>query len=437
MFYIRKTRTNRRGEAPVLMRITVDGVRVDTTIKKTIAPALWDSVRGKAIEKTQEARELNLYMDAIRFRITRIQREMELDSTEYVTAQMVLNRYLGRDVVERHTVLEVFREHNEKCRALSEIDMAPATVQIHVTCLKHMHEFIRNTYKRDDIYLDEMSHQFIVDYEFFLKTVQKCSHNTTTKYLKNFKKITRMAIQKEWLKKDPFADIKFSMQPVERDFLEKHEIKKLIEKTIAIERLGQVRDIFAFCSFTGLAFSDVKQLTSNHIYMDINGAKWIRKPRQKTKNMCNIPLMDVPLQILKKYKNHPECIAKGVLLPVPSNQKMNAYLKELADICGIKKQLTTHVARHTFATFALANGVSMENVAKMLGHSDTKMTHHYAKILDSTIMKEITLLEKSYRSIFITFIQIPEIPYLSYTTQSFTLFSINIKTCNKMNLKIV
>lgn len=396
MFYIRRTRTNRKGDAPVLMRITVDGVRVDTTIKKTIDPDLWDSVRGKAIEKTTEARELNLYMDAIRFRITRIQREMELDGTEYVTAQMVLNRYLGKDAVERYSLIRLFEEHNEKCRKLSGIDMAPATVQRYETCLKHTQEFMRHTYKRDDIYLDELDRQFVEDYEFFLKTEKKCCHNTATKYLKNFKKITRIAIQKEWLKKDPFADIRFSLNPVERDFLEGHELQKLVNKPIDIERLEQVRDVFAFCCYTGLAFSDVKQLTSEHIATDINGNKWIRKPRQKTKNMCNIPLMEIPLRIMKKYEDHPYCIAKGVLLPVLCNQKMNAYLKELADICGIKKQLTTHTARHTFATFTLANGVSIENVAKMLGHSNTNMTRHYAKVLDSTILKEMKAIPSNF-----------------------------------------
>lgn len=179
------------------------------------------------------------------------------------------------------------------------------------------------------------------------------------------------------------------LEPVDRDFLEQHELKKVYEKQFDFERLEIVRDVFVFCCYTGLAFTDTKQLTADHISIDIHGNKWIRNPRQKTKNMCNIPLLDIPLAILDKYNNHPQCASKGVLLPVPSNQKMNSYLKEIGDQCGIRKTITTHTARPTFATLTLANGVSIENVAKMLGHSDTKMTRHYAKILDSSILRDM------------------------------------------------
>lgn len=394
-FYIRRTRLNKHGESPIHMRITVNRLRADTTVKKTISPNQWDSVRGRASAKSILGKELNLYLDTVRAKIIRIHRDMEMDG-ERITAQKVLDRYLGRNEPERHTILEVFREHNEKCRKLSGIDTSPATVERYDTCLKHAQEFIRTTYGKDDFYLDEMSRRFVEDYEFYLKTERGCSHNTTTKYLKNFKKITRIAINKEWLTKDPFADIRFSLNPVERDFLEKHEIDKMLKKEIDIERLAQVRDVFIFCSLTGLAFSDVKQLTAAHIAIDVQGNKWIRKPRQKTKNICNIPLLEIPLQILDKYKDDPYCQIKGVLLPVLCNQKMNAYLKELADICGIKKHLSTHVARHTFGTYALANGVSIESVAKMLGHSDTKMTRHYAKVLDQTILREMNAMPSNF-----------------------------------------
>ena len=268
--------------------------------------------------------------------------------------------------------------------------MAPATVTRYETSLKHTANFIQFNYKKDDIPITEVNHKFITDYEFYLKTERNCSHNSATKYLKNFKKIIRIALANDYISKDPFANIKFTLDEVERDFLEDSEIQRIIDKEIAIERLGQVRDIFVFSIFTGLAFSDLKGLTPEHIARDNNGALWIRKRRQKTNNMCNIPLLDVPLRIMEKYKDHPLCIKKGTLLPVICNQKMNAYLKELADICGITKQISTHTGRHSFATsVALANNVSIENVAKMLGHSDTKMTRHYAKVLDKSIMRDM------------------------------------------------
>ena len=175
-----------------------------------------------------------------------------------------------------------------------------------------------------------------------------------------------------------------------REFLTMDELITIYQKEFALPRLALVRDVFIFAAFTGLAFIDVQQLAAEHIVQDNNGHYWIRKTRQKTNNMCNIPLLDIPLAILKKYENHPTCIKRGVLLPVPCNQNMNSYLKEIADVCGIQKHLSTHVARHSYATsVCLANGVSIENVAKMLGHSNIKMTQHYAKVLDSSILKDM------------------------------------------------
>ena len=168
------------------------------------------------------------------------------------------------------------------------------------------------------------------------------------------------------------------------------ELHRIYNKEFSLDRITVVRDVFIFAAFTGLAFIDVQQLSAEHIVQDNNGNYWIRKPRQKTKNMCNIPLLDIPMQILEKYKSHPTCQKKNVLLPVPCNQKMNSYLKEIADLCGIKKKLTTHTARHSFASvIALANNVSLPNVAKMLGHSSTRMTQHYAKVLDQSILKDM------------------------------------------------
>lgn len=338
LFYIRRTKLNRNGEAPIMMRITVNGVRVDASVKKTILPEFWSVAKGKALEKKREYKELNLYLDSIRLRIMKIQRELEIEGVA-VSAGSVLDRFLGKNAPVQRTLFEVFREHNDKCARLS---------------------------------------------------------GTATKYLKNFKKIIRIALAKGWMKNDPFLEIRFSLDKVEPDFLEDSEIRKLISKEIDIPRLGQVRDIFVFCCFTGLAFSDIHGLGKEHIVEDSNGVRWIRKGRQKTKIMCNIPLMEVPLKILEKYSTNEYCRKHGVLFPVLCNQKMNAYLKELADICGIKKTLTTHVARHTFATFALANGVSIESVAKMLGHTNVQMTRHYARVLDRTVIREMSQIKMDF-----------------------------------------
>ena len=394
LFYIRRDKTNKKGEAPVFMRLTINGERADASIKRFIEPHAWNSAKGKANEKSRGGKDLNLYLDAISANILRIQRDLELDKKE-VSAQIILNRYLGKEQSDRHTLMEVFRAHNEKCRALSGISLAPGTVIRYETTLRLTEEFLQKNYKKEDCYLDEVTNQFIEDFEFFLKTVRRCCHNTTSKYLMNFKKIVRIALAKGWMKKDPFAQIRFHLDPVEREFLEKQELKAMLNKEITITRLAQVRDIFCFCCLTGLAFTDVQQLKAEHLVADIHGKIWIRKARQKTKNMCNIPLLDEAQKIIDRYRDHPYCQTHGVLLPVCSNQKMNSYLKELADICGIRKNLSTHCARHTFATLTLASGATIDNVAKMLGHANVNMTRRYAKVLDSSIMRDMEVVAEN------------------------------------------
>ena len=195
---------------------------------------------------------------------------------------------------------------------------------------------------------------------------------------------------------DPFQEMRFHQTKSNRDFLTEEELHKLISKDFDVSRLEVVRDIFAFCCLTGLAFTDVQHLTPAHISRDNTGSYWIRKPREKTNNMCNIPLLDIPRMLVEKYNSHPECSRKGTVFPVPSNQRMNSYLKEIADICGIKKSITSHVARHTFACVALANKVSMESIAKMLGHSDIRTTKIYARLMDKTVAEEMDVLRQKF-----------------------------------------
>lgn len=393
-FYIRRTKLDKTGKAPVFLRITMNGLRADTSIKYHISPQLWNTAKGRALENSREGKEVNRMLEAIGFNIMQVRRQLESEGVA-VSAQSILSRYLGKDAPQRHTLMEVFQEHNEKCRALSGIDFAPTTVQRYESLFRITSEFLRTKYGQDDFYLDDLPEQLVEDYEFYMKTDRRCAHNTVMKNLKNFKKIIRIAMTNGWLENDPFREKHIHMEQVERAFLEKHEFLHVLEKQIDIPRIRQVRDIFCFCCLTGLAFTDVQQLKPEHIVKDINGMDWIRKARQKTRNMCNIPLLDAARKILERYNDNPYCQAHGVLLPVCSNQKMNAYLKELADICGIRKHLSTHCARHTFATLTLASGATIENVAKMLGHANTNMTRHYARILDSSIMRDMQSVAKS------------------------------------------
>lgn len=397
LFIIKKSKLLKNGEAPIAMRITVRGQIAEVMIKRSTPIELWNQAKECSKGKDYKAKELNHYLETVKARIFKIQRELEMDG-KVVTADVVKDRYYGRDVIRnQRTLVQTYSEHNERCRALIGIDFTKSTVDKFDTSLNSLKAYISHAYRKEDVLLTEIDGEFIRGLDFYMKTVRKCQTNSTIKHLKNLKKVIRIAISNGWIEKDPFSGIQFKHEEKSVEFLTQEELERLISKEFEIERLSQVRDVFVFCSMTALAFIDVKQLSSEHIFSDGNGAMWIRKPRQKTGTMCNVPLLSVAREILDKYADHPYCLKNNVLLPVTSNQKMNSYLKEIADLCGIKKHLCTHLARHTAATSVfLANNVSLENVSKILGHSSTKMTQHYAKVLDSSIMRDMAGVEKCF-----------------------------------------
>ncbi len=394
LFIIKKAKLLKSGEAPICMRVTVNKQVVEILVKRSIDIKEWNQVKGCSKAKTNAGRELNHYLEVMRSRLLKIHREMQQDD-DLITAITLRDRFYGKDD-SCETLVEVYAEHNAKCRALIGIDYSQSTVDKFDTSLSHIREYMRHKYGREDLLLREITSEYVTEFEFYLKKVKECQHNTAIKHLKNLKKVIRIALTNDWMKRDPFIGIHFKHTEVHPEFLTQEELTRLMDKKFTIERIGVIRDIYCFCALTGLAFSDVKQLRTEHIVSDNNGALWIRKARQKTGNMCNIPLLSSAIAILARYKDHPKCVESGLLLPVPSNQRTNAYLKEIADLCGINKRLCTHTARHTAATTTfLANGVSMENVAKILGHSDTKMTQHYAKVLDSSIMRDMSRVEQA------------------------------------------
>lgn len=391
LFFIKKTKLLKNGEASVCMRITVNGARVETNIRKSIEPVSWNQAKECARGKSRKSTELNNYIEESRIKLHRIYTQLE-ENGELITARILQEKFFGVDkkVEQVRTIIGTMHEHNEQCRALVGKDFALITVRRYECCTRYLAELIKLKYDKEDLPITEVSGELVRAFEFYLKTEKNCQQNTVIRYMKCLKKITNLALANEWITKDPFIGIKFHEKEVIREFLTMDELLTIYHKEFPLERITIVRDVFIFAAFTGLAFIDVQQLAPEHIVEDSNGNLWIRKPRQKTKNMCNIPLLDIPLEILRKYAKHPACQKKNRLLPVPCNQKMNSYLKEIADLCLINKTLTTHVARHSYATsVCLANGVSIENVAKMLGHTNIKMTQHYARVLDSSILRDM------------------------------------------------
>lgn len=391
LFFLKKTKLLKNGEASVCMRITVNGTRVENNIRKSIDPSLWNQAKESARGKSRKSCDLNAYIENAIIKLHQIFCELE-EQNQPITARLLQEIFFGQDKEPEavRTLIGTMQEHNDQCRALIGKDYALITVRRYESCKRYLAELIRQKYGKDDLPLAEVNGELVRAFEFYLKTEKECQQNTVIRYMKCLKKITNLALANEWIAKDPFIGIKFHEKEVIREFLTMDELLSIYHKEFPLERITVVRDVFIFAAFTGLAFIDVQQLSLEHIVKDNNGNLWIRKPRQKTKNMCNILLLDIPLEILRKYADYPASKKKGALLPVPCNQKMNSYLKEIADLCQIKKNLTTHMSRHSYATsVCLANGVSIENVAKMLGHSNIKMTQHYARVLDSSILKDM------------------------------------------------
>jgi len=398
LFFVKRTKLLKNGEAPVYMRITVMGERLDLALNRSINLNIWSSEKGACVGITKEARMLNQYIEGIRGQIYQIVNNLKSENRPINTTS-IKNAYIGIEIEDDEVkkILELFREHNARIKTLENIDYSPETVERYETSLKHTRDFIKQKYNRDDLCLTELNHEFIIDYEIYFKTVRNCAHNTTLKYIKNFKKIVRLAITNGYLDRDPFSNFKMRLKKVDRGFLSEEELGILISKKFGTKRLEQVRDCFVFSCFTGLAHSDLLRLSKVHLVTGTDGGKWIKINRKKTDNLSSIPILDVTQQILNKYKDDPYCLAHNVLLPVNSNQKMNAYLKEIADVCGIEKNLSSHLARHTFATtVTLNNDVPIETVSKMLGHSSINMTKIYARLLDKKVGNDMKHLNKTY-----------------------------------------
>lgn len=395
LFFIRRTRALKSGENPIMLRISIEGQLAEIQLKRAVKPNLWNQNKERCKGKDAASLEINRYLDSVKLRLLDIHRNLELED-KFINPMEIKRRFLGLD--EEHKMFfQVFQEHNDKCRELIGKDYAKVTISRFDTCLRYMKEMASREYHLKDIPLKEVNYAFIQDYIHFLKVEKNLSENTLIRYMKVIKKITNMALANDWMTKNPFVNIRFHEQEVHKEFLTKDELETLRTKEFDIPRLELVRDVFLFQCYTGLAFVDVSELKEEHIVPDNEGNLWIRKARQKTKIMCNVPLLDIPLQILEKYERHPYCQKKGILLPVMANQKMNSYLKEIADLCGIKKKLSTHTGRHTFCSVVtLANNVSLENIAKMVGHTNTRMTMRYAKVLDQSIWRDMQGVKKKF-----------------------------------------
>ena len=399
LFYVKRNAQRKNGNAPIVARITVDGKIVQFSTKLEIAPEQWNTELGRAVGRSAEIQHVNTLLDEIRAAVNRIYHEIKRRDS-VVTAEKVKNEFLGLSE-DNKTLLELFARHNEDVFKLVGISKSKATYQKYEVTRRHLAEFIRSRYNLSDISLKEINNLFINDFEVYLMGTAGCGANTTAKFMQFFKRIILIARNNGWIHADPFSNYKIRIARVDRGYLTQEEIERIMDKKFATKRLEQVRDIFVFSCFCGLAYIDVKNLRETNIRQSFDGGWWIMGKREKTGVHFNIPLLDIPKKILEKYKG---TLPDGGLLPVLSNQKMNSYLKEIGDVCGIDKEISFHLARHSFATLILSKGVSIESVSKMLGHTNIQTTQIYARVINEKIRDDMALFAGKMRDVEAKFV---------------------------------
>ncbi|GEM63852.1 transposase [Sphingobacterium faecium NBRC 15299] len=402
LFFLKKTDSSDGLKRKLYGRITVNGIAKEFSTKRTWFKDRWDQNANRAIGNKEDSKTINHYLDALVAKVYEVKREL-ITSGEDISTENLFQLLFGK-TDDRKFILEIFKNENDKMKSLEGKDFATGTIQRYETSLSHTREFIKWKYNVEDLELRKLDYEFIKEYDFWLKTVRNCSQNTASKYLGNFKKIVLQCVKLGWIKKDPFSQFKLVKKDVIREFLTEDELKILLKKKFSIERLSLVRDIFIFSCFTGMAYIDVFRLTPSQFFTGVDEQTWISYTRKKTDNLTKIPLLPQALFLISKYDGFNEGRFNEKVFPCFSNQKMNAYLKEIADLCSIKKNLTFHMARHTFATtVTLTNGIPIETVSRMLGHKSLKQTQHYAKIIDKKISEDMTLLQQKYLQINIQY----------------------------------
>lgn len=387
-----KRKTDSLGMVPLYARITYLGKRSEISLGRKVDPKKWDVESGYLKGNGQDAKDVNATISESIYGIRRAFEDLKR-LEDFITAEKIKRKYTGEDE-KRRMLLEVFDEHNNDLEKLVDKDFVKATLTKYKTVRKKTAEYIQFRFKKPDVYLESIDYAFVTGLEMYLKTVDGIEHNTAMRYIKNLKKIINLAVNNQWMSHNPFNLFKCTYNKVTRVELEWEEIQALAEYQFKVKRLAEVRDTFLFCCYTGYAFVDVDKLTPQHVTTGTDGVTWIKTTRTKTEIEANVPLLPPAIDIIDRYTHHDCRVIQNRLLPVKSNQKMNAYLKEIGDLVGIDKVLTTHIARHTFATtVTLENDVPLETVSRMLGHTKFSTTQIYAKMKDKKVNRDMQALQ--------------------------------------------
>jgi len=386
--FFTRLNSKKTDNALIFVRITVNGKRSEISLKRNVSQKLWDKNKSKVKGNTPEARALNNYIQQVRNKLYDSYSELQKEG-KLITVATVKSRYLGTDEQHR-TLLQLVSYHNKTMQTV----LKPGTLKNYKTTESYLKKFVKKMYKVDDIQLKQLNYAFVIDFEQYLHKLPNLNNNGLMKHIERFKKLCKLGVKLEWLEKDPAVNYQLHFNKVERNYLTEEELNTLETSTLEKQTHKIARDIFVFSCYTGLAYCDVFALTEENIVLGIDGNKWLMTQREKTSTKVRVPLLDKALTIIEKYQEHPKCIQTGKLLPVYSNQKMNQYIKEVAEKLEIEKHLTFHIARHTFATtVTLSNGVPIETVSKLLGHTKLSTTQIYARVVEKKISVDMEILK--------------------------------------------
>jgi len=390
----RKSRAT-QNKVPIYLRITVSGRRAEISTREYVELAKWNSTKGRVKGNTDTARQINKRLDTWETKVRERYNQFIRDEKN-ISAILLKNAVLG--LLDNILLLqEYFDEHEKEIGAKINVEYAKGTHMNYVATSKHLSKFLATKYKGHFVTIKDVNYDFISRFESFLRTDANNSNNGALKHLQRLSKVMGLALKRGDIQFNPFATYKMKKERVNRDFLSIDELNKIEQIELTNPTLRKVRDIFIFVCYTGLSYSDLKDLSETNVSIGIDGDLWINIERNKTGIATKIPILPPAMNIINRYKEHPESIYKNTLLPIMSNQKLNQYLGEIAQICEIKKPVTCHIGRHTFATtITLNNDIPIETVSKMLGHTSLRTTQIYAKVLEQKISKDMGKLKKLY-----------------------------------------
>jgi site-specific recombinase XerD len=386
-----KLASAKNGEAPLYARITVNGKRAELSLKQKLLISDWDAKKNRLKGLSDNIKKVNTYLKQINSQLFEIYQNLKREK-KFVTSELLKAHFLGTDE-NRYALTDIIKYHNEHMKST----LRWGTQKNYFTTHKYIFLFLKQKHSTTDMFLSELNYKFIIDFERYLRSQKSMGNNTVMKHIERLRKMVSLAYKMEWLSKDPFIKFEAKYEKKERTYLTLEELQTIENKLFTITRLELIKDLFVFSCYTGLSYGDVMRLSTKNLCTGIDGKQWIYAQREKTSVPMKIPILSRALCIIKKYEVHPEAWIKDRLFPTISNQKLNSYLKEIADVCGITKNLTFHIARHTFATtVTLSNGVPIETVSKLLGHSKITTTQIYAKVIERKVSDDMQKLEQSF-----------------------------------------